>query len=992
MKKNLCSVIMNKKTIKNVFGRTKKPAIDKTMMYYLTATLTLFLFLTLNISNIYSAETDGEITVGLNESIEITNNGSVEETITVSNLSEGKYNLMIYNADGSTSFYRALQYAQFKLKPGSKGIFTVKELKANSLRLKVGYPSGSVKIQKSQVEAFDEQLLLEGKNYTVINTSNYNYRVDFSAWTDGAFDYTVYSDDGAIECGIDKLLDPILLNKNERIVITIRELAFNNKKGGLSFYLPSQMYTIEESGYPATINKLIKVNESDSYTNNSNSSQKVYAKAYMYGKYNYEISKDAKIISEKKDINSISITVQAGETVKITPISVTDINRTGGLQFYAPYEFFDKDYAASLLNHEPVEEVIDDIEEDVTEEVVNDDVALNETVTTVYEPSSWAAEGVASAREHQLLTEAVQNNYQSLISREEFCEVMIKLYEALGDKVAITTQNPFKDTQNSAVLKAYQLGIVTGITSSEFYPKMLINRQQMSTMLYRTIKALEPDLNNTRKKVTFSDLKSISDWAMESIEYFSYNQLINGMGNNQYSPLAEATKEQAIILVDRIYNAYDKLKDASIASSDVIDIDYKGTNVKVIQTQLLKWIADEQITIDDINLNAASFADGIYGSRTKAVIVLFQYAQQIETDGLTGPITLGCLNNVSEWKHASNKEYRYTGSVIEPIIAAATTENIDNIDNIVVTAKQSDLIASIRNKILRIQDEFGYPCTNITYLVNKAESSGDNQELLLTNVNLALYNLSSINDDIYKDCINYGGLIENTMITAFTSQLLKKGTDDSFYQKMGTNISVNSMKLYAKVAKDPYLMNLFKEMLLKIGISMSADELINEMQSKQNVLGSALYDSLAKKALHSGLYDIESDIYNIYLSPSPTLVLQNKRILPDMIRLVETYQTFSLEHRLNQDFIATLDSMYSSQSTWCGYISYGSIGATVLSGGTLAFVTIPLAKISSSASDTTEYLSWLAKVSQNVYAGKTILYKLDYLDQVETIAFPVIKK
>src|SRR5690606_4040684 len=79
------------------------------------------------------------------------------------------------------------------------------------------------------------------------------------------------------------------------------------------------------------------------------------------------------------------------------------------------------------------------------------------------EPSNWAISEIEKAKKNNLTTERILNNFQSDITREEFCELVVKLYEAIsGVKAKPVSPNPFTDTNNLEVLKANNLGIVGG--------------------------------------------------------------------------------------------------------------------------------------------------------------------------------------------------------------------------------------------------------------------------------------------------------------------------------------------------------------------------------------------------------------------------------------------------------------------------------------------------------------------------------------------------
>jgi hypothetical protein len=80
------------------------------------------------------------------------------------------------------------------------------------------------------------------------------------------------------------------------------------------------------------------------------------------------------------------------------------------------------------------------------------------------------------------------------ITREEFAEVAVKLYELYtGKKAEPAPSSTFTDTTNSEILKAYQLGIVSGIGNNIFAPKATSTREQaviVAVRVYETYAGL----------------------------------------------------------------------------------------------------------------------------------------------------------------------------------------------------------------------------------------------------------------------------------------------------------------------------------------------------------------------------------------------------------------------------------------------------------------------------------------------------------------------
>ena len=136
------------------------------------------------------------------------------------------------------------------------------------------------------------------------------------------------------------------------------------------------------------------------------------------------------------------------------------------------------------------------------------------------------------------------------ITRKEFAHVAVKLYEKLtGNKATAVANNPFKDTDDVEVLKAYNIGITQGTGADTFTPDALITREQMATMMTRALTKAGIDTKVDLEKVTkFADDAEMHDWGKESIYYMSSIEIIKGIGNNTFNVLGNATREQALLI------------------------------------------------------------------------------------------------------------------------------------------------------------------------------------------------------------------------------------------------------------------------------------------------------------------------------------------------------------------------------------------------------------------------------------------------------------
>lgn len=181
--------------------------------------------------------------------------------------------------------------------------------------------------------------------------------------------------------------------------------------------------------------------------------------------------------------------------------------------------------------------------------------------------STWAEDGLKKANELGLIPDILNGaDMTKPITREEFCELAVLLYETVTETTAKpASPNLFTDTTNSQILKAYALGITTGTSATTFSPKMLINREQCATMLFKAIKAIAPNADYSIVGVKdFPDQKNISSWAVEATKYMSKLGIIKGDNAGNFMPKATttaqvaagygmATREAAILMTVRTY-------------------------------------------------------------------------------------------------------------------------------------------------------------------------------------------------------------------------------------------------------------------------------------------------------------------------------------------------------------------------------------------------------------------------------------------------------
>ena len=197
-------------------------------------------------------------------------------------------------------------------------------------------------------------------------------------------------------------------------------------------------------------------------------------------------------------------------------------------------------------------------------------LALGMSATAFAAPSNWAQAEVDRAVELELVPEALLSNFQTAITRADFCilimtlvdvQLAINAEEANGEEAAEENGaedalvNPFEDTDLEAVVRAFDLGIVYGRSDTVFAPNDNISRQEAAIMLqraFRVIGTIEPLIGTV---ITFEDAASIAAWASEGVNFAVRHDIMRGTSVDppMFSPAGAYTREQAILTTLRLF-------------------------------------------------------------------------------------------------------------------------------------------------------------------------------------------------------------------------------------------------------------------------------------------------------------------------------------------------------------------------------------------------------------------------------------------------------
>lgn len=177
-------------------------------------------------------------------------------------------------------------------------------------------------------------------------------------------------------------------------------------------------------------------------------------------------------------------------------------------------------------------------------------IYVNETA--IKNVNNWGKDSLEKALKLNFVSQDLQLKLNDYITREQFCELIVKLYEEkTGFQIPIRKKNTFIDTNNKYVLKAYNLGIVSGKSENKFEPNSYITREESAVILSNLIGKMEYSI--TELGYIYKDNNLISNWAKEPIQIVSNAKIMNGDNNNNFNPKDNYKVIEAISTIMRLY-------------------------------------------------------------------------------------------------------------------------------------------------------------------------------------------------------------------------------------------------------------------------------------------------------------------------------------------------------------------------------------------------------------------------------------------------------
>lgn len=161
----------------------------------------------------------------------------------------------------------------------------------------------------------------------------------------------------------------------------------------------------------------------------------------------------------------------------------------------------------------------------------------------------WAKTAIEALAKKGILSGKGDGKFHpnDIVTREEFVKIIVEAIDIYEKDATVDFDDVAADRWSySYIASAYRAGIIQGTSDREFSPAGQMSRQDMAVIMLRVADLLGIELKGSAK---FSDDAAIASYAKEAVKKLAGAGIINGVGNNEFSPRTTVTRAQAAKVV-----------------------------------------------------------------------------------------------------------------------------------------------------------------------------------------------------------------------------------------------------------------------------------------------------------------------------------------------------------------------------------------------------------------------------------------------------------
>lgn len=224
------------------------------------------------------------------------------------------------------------------------------------------------------------------------------------------------------------------------------------------------------------------------------------------------------------------------------------------------------------------------------------------------------------------------------ITRAEMCELAVHALEKITGYAIIPERTDyFTDTDADYIVKAYELGIVSGYPDNTFKPDNYLTRQEFFQIIENFCKAsaFQPVADDSYLG-SFADTSKVDQWAKEAAQICVRYGYVNGKAENNgtyLDPLGNASRQEAMAMFLRAYKSLNEYY-YYIRTAQVVVDDNQGSGN--IETGNNTVVEDVKITGVDKHMLVTADALNIreLWSKETSILGTVSYGTDLAVTGL----------------------------------------------------------------------------------------------------------------------------------------------------------------------------------------------------------------------------------------------------------------------------------------------------------------------------------------------------------------------
>ncbi|MCD7853991.1 MAG: S-layer homology domain-containing protein [Clostridiales bacterium] len=192
-------------------------------------------------------------------------------------------------------------------------------------------------------------------------------------------------------------------------------------------------------------------------------------------------------------------------------------------------------------------------------------VTINPPTATVAAPAfediadkAWAVSAIEKLASVGIINGVTETQFcpDNALTRGDFCVLITKLLGVSGT----SSKTHYSDVDDStyyatAVSVATDLGIASGYGDGTFKPSQYITRQEMFVLIAKTYEAIGVDISAGSSAISsFGDSADVAEWAVPYAAFCVSNGLVNGDDLGNLNPTAPVTRAEAAVMLEGIYD------------------------------------------------------------------------------------------------------------------------------------------------------------------------------------------------------------------------------------------------------------------------------------------------------------------------------------------------------------------------------------------------------------------------------------------------------